>query len=249
MNFLALLAFSVVDWFHRLGALGLVLVAIIDNSFVPIPGGVDIFTILLVSSHRNAWPYYAAVATASSVLGGWLTYRLARKGGKETLEKKIGKKRAQKIYKKFEKAGFSTIAIGAILPPPFPIVPVLMAPGVLKYPTRNFLAALTVGRGIRYTALAYIAHIYGKSIIGFITRYRQPMLYALLSLAVLGGIAALIYFKYYRPKRRREEKAAGEPVEDLPIPGQGNQDLKQQPRGTRRNEENEAGKTEEKRSA
>jgi hypothetical protein len=47
------------------------------------------------------------------------------------------------------------------------------------------------------------------------------------SLAVLGGIGALVYFKYYRPKRRQEERQAGEPVEDLPIPGQRNQALQE----------------------
>ncbi len=226
MTFIPLLALSITNWLHRLGAVGLFLVAIIDNSFIPIPGGVDIFTILLVSSHRSAWLWYALVATASSVVGGWLTYRLARKGGEETLEKEIGKSRAEKIYKKFEKKGFSTIVVGAMLPPPFPIVPVLMAPGILEYPTRKFIAALSIGRGIRYTALAWLAHVYGKSIISFITRYRQPMLYALLSLAALGGFGALLYFKYYRPKRQREEKQAGEPVEELPIPGRGNQKLR-----------------------
>ncbi|MGZ4833610.1 MAG: YqaA family protein [Terriglobales bacterium] len=234
MSFVHVLAFSLVDWLHRLGAVGLFLVGIIDNSFIPIPGGVDIFTVLLVSSHRSEWFYYAALATVSSVFGGWLTYRLARKGGEETLEKKIGKQRAEKVYEKFEKHGFSTIVVGAILPPPFPIVPVLMAPGILEYPTRKFIFALTVGRGLRYTAIAYLAHVYGEQIIGFLTQYQQPLLYTLLALAGLGGIAALIYFKYYRPKRRREEKQAGEPMEELPIPGMGNRKLKEQQQGTAR---------------
>ncbi len=233
MEFICLAVFSVMDWLHRLGAVGLFLVGIIDNSFIPIPGGVDIFMILLISGHRSAWIYYAAVATASSVLGGWLTYRLARKGGEETLEKKVGKQRAEKVYKKFEKHGFSSIVIGAILPPPFPIVPVLMAPGILEYPTRKFIAALTLGRGLRYAALAYLAHVYGNTIIGFLTHYEAPLLYTLLALAVLGGIGALVYFKYYRPKRRAEEKRRGEPVEELPIPGQGNQKLREQGKETK----------------
>jgi membrane protein YqaA with SNARE-associated domain len=246
MSFVHLLAFLLTDWLHRLGVAGLFLVAIIDNSFIPIPGGVDIFTILLVSSHRSAWPYYAAAATASSVFGGWLTYRLAKKGGEETLEKKIGTQRAEKVYKKFEKHGFSSIVIGALLPPPFPIVPVLMAPGILEYPTRKFIAALSVGRGMRYLAIAYLAHVYGEPIIGFLTRYQKPLLYILLSLAVLGAIVALVYFKYYRPRRRREEKQAGEPVEELPVPGMGNQKLNEQPQGTIREEATAASHNKEK---
>ena len=40
------------------GGLGLIAVAIIDNSFIPIPGGLDVATILLSSSNPGAWPYY-----------------------------------------------------------------------------------------------------------------------------------------------------------------------------------------------
>lgn len=220
-----LVAINIMSWLHRFGIAGLFLIGIVDNSFIPIPGGLDIATILLVSSRPGWWIIYGAAATAAAVLGGYITYRLAKKGGKETLERKIGKQKAEKVYKKFEKHGFSTVVIGSIIPPPFPIVPVLMAPGVLEYPTRKFLIALTVGRGIRYMAVAFLGHVYGEAIIGVIQKYHEPMLYAIISLAVLGGIGALVYFKYYRPKRRREEKQRGEPVEELPIPGKGNQKL------------------------
>ncbi|MGH9642690.1 MAG: YqaA family protein [Terriglobales bacterium] len=225
------LAINVMSWVHRFGIAGLLLIGIVDNSFVPIPGGLDIATILLVSSRPAWWIIYGAASTASAVIGGYLTYRLAKKGGKETLEKKVGKERAEKVYKKFEKHGFATVVIGSIMPPPFPIVPVLMAPGVMEYPTRKFLVALTVGRGIRYMAVAFLGHIYGKAIIGVIHKYHEPMLYTIIALAVLGSIGALLYFKYYRPKRRREEKERGEPVEELPIPGRGNQKLKEQQEG------------------
>ncbi len=228
MRLLPLLAFSWLTWVHRFGGPGLIIVAIVDNSFIPIPGSVDVGTILLSSSHHGWWPYYAFMATVGAVIGGYLTYRIGRKGGEETLEKRIGHDKAQKVYKRFEKHGFSTIVIGSILPPPFPIVPVLMAPGILEYPPRKFLGALALGRGIRYLAFALIGDRYGASILKFFATYRKPALWTLISLAVLGGIAALVYFKYYRPRRRREERAAGEPVEELPIPGRGNQELKKQ---------------------
>ena len=228
MPLLALLAFSWIAWVHHFGGPGLILVAIVDNSFIPIPGGLDVATILLSSAHRDWWPYYGFMATLGAVIGGYLTFRIGRKGGKETLEKKIGRDKAEKVYQKFGKHGFSTVVIGSMIPPPFPIVPVLMAPGILKYPTRKFLSALALGRGIRYFAFALIGHRYGASILKFFNTYRQPAMWTLIALAVLGGIGALVYFKYYRPKRRREERAAGEPVEELPVPGRGNQELKKQ---------------------
>src|SRR6185437_4751384 len=102
--------------------------------------------------------------------------------------------------------GFATVSIGAVLPPPVPIVPFLMAAGVLRYPTKKFLFALSVGRGIRFFAVAYLGHIYGDAIIGWLSQYYKPLLYALIGLGILGGIAALLYFKWYRPRRQKEER-------------------------------------------
>src|SRR5579863_8111457 len=129
---------AVWKWILRLGAPGLIVVGLIDNSVIPIPGGMDLFVILLTAHHPVWWPYYGAFATAGAVIGGYVTYPLAKKGGKEGFEKKIGKRRSQKVYKRFEKGGFSTIVVGSILPPPFPMVPVLMAAGVMQYSRKKF---------------------------------------------------------------------------------------------------------------
>jgi membrane protein DedA with SNARE-associated domain len=194
----AYVATGLSKWALRLGGPGLIVIGLIDNSVVPIPGGMDLFVILLTARNRGLWLYYALMAVAGAMIGGFLTYRLARKGGKASLEKKVGKRRADKVYKRFEKSGFSTVMVGSILPPPFPIVPVLMAAGVLQYPSRKFLSALGLGRAIRFIALAYLGRLYGTAILGWLSRYYKPFLYALIAAAVLGSAAAFIYFKWYR---------------------------------------------------
>ena len=78
------------------------------------------------------------MATIGAVLGGYITYGLARKGGKEAMESRLSKKRAAKVYKRFERWGFGAIAIPAILPPPFPFVPFLLAAGAMQYSRKNF---------------------------------------------------------------------------------------------------------------
>ena len=143
---------------------------------------------------------------ALAFLGGYLTFRLSKKGGKEGMEKKFGKARVEKVYKEFEKGGFSTIAIGSIIPPPFPLVPVLMAAGIMQYAKKKFLAALTLGRGIRFFAIAALGKLYGTAILGWLGRYYKPFLYVLIALGVLGGLAALWYFKWYRPRHQPASK-------------------------------------------
>lgn len=205
-------------WLHRLGGPGLILLGLADNSAIPLPGSMDVFVILLSAHHRAWWPYYAFMAVVGSVIGGYLTYRLAEKGGEEMLEKKVGKAKANKVYRRFKKHGFGAIVLGAILPPPFPVVPFLIAAGAMQYPKKNFIAALATGRAIRYFGLAYLGHIYGHAIVGWGARYYKPIFWSLIALAVVGGVAALLYFVWYRPKKQREERQRGEKVEQFPVP-------------------------------
>jgi len=208
-------------WIHRLGGPGLIVLGIADNTpFISIPpGGMEAFIILLAAHRHEWWPYYAFMATVGEVLGGYLTYRLAEKGGQQTLEKKIGKPRAENLYKHFEKRGFMTVFTGSVLPPPFPFTPVLMAAGIMQYPRKKFFSALTAGRAARYFAVAYLGSIYGRRMISFFSRYYRPTLYVLIAVAVTAGIGALAYFKWYRPKAQQEERERGEPVDKYPVPG------------------------------
>lgn len=189
-------------WLRRLGGPGLIIIGVVDASAVPLPGSIDAFLIVLAANHGVWWPYYAFMATLGAVLGGYITYRLAEKGGKEVLEKRIGASRAQKIYRQFDRHGFLTVATAAVLPPPFPTVPVILTAGALQYRWRSFLTALSAGRTVRYFLLAYLARLYGRAIIEVLSRYHEPLLYALLGLFVIGGVCAFVYFKWYRPKNK-----------------------------------------------
>jgi membrane protein DedA with SNARE-associated domain len=193
-------------WVFKLGGVGLVLVALVDNSVIPLPGSLDVAIILFTSGRHDLWYYYAFMATAGSVAGAYLTYRIGEKGGKETLERKIGKKRAEKVYQRFEKAGFTTILVSVLIPPPFPVVPVLLAAGVLRYPQKKFASAMAIGRGIRFTIDAMLGIYFGRAILGFFSQYYKPALYTLIGLAVLGAIAAFLYFRWWKPKHSVEHQ-------------------------------------------
>jgi membrane protein YqaA with SNARE-associated domain len=193
----SLLAVSTWVRLRRLGGPGLVLLGIADNSVIPLTGSMDVLTIYLAARHREPWPYYALMATIGAVIGGYITYSLARKGGKQALERRLSKRKAAKVYKRFERWGFSAIAVPALLPPPFPFVPFLLAAGALQYSQKKFLSALLVGRGIRYSIAAYLGALYGTHILRFFSRYYKPTLAILIGLAVIGGILSLVqYFRY-----------------------------------------------------
>ncbi|PYX94759.1 MAG: hypothetical protein DMG71_11585 [Acidobacteria bacterium] len=199
-------------WLVRLGGPGLILLGLADNSVIPLPGSMDVLTIWLAARNREIWPYYAFMATLGAVIGGYLTYRLARKGGKEALKRKFPPQKVAKVYKKFERWGFGAVAIPAMLPPPFPIVPALLAAGAMQYPRKKFLAALAVGRGIRFTIVAFLGAHYGRHIVAFFSRYYKPALLTLIGLAVIGGIVALVQYLQFRKKNATQLKKRSKPV-------------------------------------
>jgi membrane protein YqaA with SNARE-associated domain len=194
-----LLAVSTWVRLRRLGGVGLVLLGVADNSVIPLTGSMDVLTIWLAARHREPWPYYALMATVGAVLGGYITYSLARKGGKEAMERRLSKRRAARVYKKFERWGFGGIAIPALLPPPFPFFPFLLAAGAMQYSQKKFLSALVLGRGVRYSVVAYLGVRYGNHILRFFARYNKEALVILVGLAVVGGIVSLV--QYLRSKK------------------------------------------------
>jgi membrane protein YqaA with SNARE-associated domain len=208
MEFLAAALFkkSLLHVVQRLGGPGLIGLGLIDNSVIPLPGGMDAATILLAAAHHDPWWYYAIMSTVGALLGGYLTFRLGVKGGEETLQKKMSKRRADQVSRGFRRFGFWSITVSAITPPPMPIVPVLIAAGALKYPRGKFLLALALGRGVRYTAVAYLGHIYGRSILHWAGKYYEPLLYSLIGLAVLASLVGLYYWQRNRKKRNTDHE-------------------------------------------
>jgi membrane protein YqaA with SNARE-associated domain len=185
-------------WFLHLGGIGLIPLGLLDNSVVPVPGSMDVATILLAARDKRLWFYYAAMATMGSVIGGYLTYRLARKGGKEALGKRFPKEKVQKVLKTFERWGFAAIVVPALLPPPLPLVPFLIAAGAMQYSRTKFLLALTIGRLIRYTVLAFLAARYGRQIISVFSQHG----YIVLAVALGVGATTVIAIVLLRKRRK-----------------------------------------------
>ncbi len=194
--------FAIPIWrrLRGLGGLGLIPLGIADNSVIPLTGSVDVLSIWLAARHHEPWPYYAFMATLGAVIGGYITFSLARKGGKQTMERKLSKRRATQVCAAFERWGFAAVAIPAIVPPPFPFLPFLLAAGAMQYSKKKFLAALTLGRGIRYTIAGYLGFHYGRHILRFFSRYYKPAIAVLVGLAVIGTILTVV--QYLRYKKR-----------------------------------------------
>jgi membrane protein YqaA with SNARE-associated domain len=179
--------------FRHLGALGLFFLAILDSSPLPTFGGPDILIAILAATHRNPWYEYAAVATAGSIIGAYLTFRIARRAGSAYLHSKFGEGRVSTLLKIFKEWGTGTLIASTAIPFPFPTSMFFAAAGASDYPTGKFLAIVAIGRAVRYAAIAVIADHYGRR---FIRMLRHPTQYwgwllvlaAMIIGLVIGGI-------------------------------------------------------------
>ncbi len=189
---------------YQLGGIGFIPLGLLDNSIFPVPGSMDLLTIILSARKQELWPYYAFMAIIGSIIGGYVTYRLARKGGRKALERRFHSLSLERAYKSFERWGFGAVALAALLPPPVPITPSLLAAGAMQFPVRKFLTALAAGRAIRYTLLAFLSARYGRRIIAGILKFGHPVPLAIFAVI---AVAALIFLYFYAGERQTPAKS------------------------------------------
>jgi membrane protein YqaA with SNARE-associated domain len=192
---------------RHLGALGLFFLAILDSSPLPTFGGPDILTAILAASHRNPWYEYAAVATAGSLIGAYLTFRLARHAGSAYLESKFKKDKVSKFLNLFKQWGTGTLFASAAIPFPTPTTMFFAAAGASKYRTEKFLAVVAIARALRYSLIAIVAEHYGRH---FIRVLRHPtqywgwlLFFAVLLVAFIAG--GILVNRQLEPVRELKE--------------------------------------------
>jgi membrane protein YqaA with SNARE-associated domain len=170
---------------------GLFFLAVLDSSPVPTFGGPDILIAILAGTHRNPWYEYAAVATAGSIVGAYLTFRLARKAGSAYLDTKFGQGKVSAFLKLFQRWGTGTLVASTAIPFPFPTSMVFAAAGASDYRMSKYIPIVAVCRAVRYSAIAIVADIYGRQVIRVIRHPVQYwgwlLLFAAITFGLIGG--------------------------------------------------------------
>jgi membrane protein YqaA with SNARE-associated domain len=183
-------AHSFASMFRHLGALGLFFLAILDSSPLPTFGGPDILIAVLAATHRNPWYEYAALATAGSVIGAFLTFRIARKAGSAYLNSKFGEGRVSALLKLFNKWGAGTLVASTAIPFPFPTSLFFAAAGASNYPMGRYLAIVAICRTARYAVIAIVADHYGRHFVRMLRHPTQYWGWLLLFAAMIFGLIA-----------------------------------------------------------
>jgi membrane protein YqaA with SNARE-associated domain len=182
---------TLLEWLKAFGSLGLFGISLVD-SFIPLPGGPDVVMIGLSAATPVLMPLYAMAATAGSAIGCTLLYLGARRAGVAALKRVTPKKR-DRIENLLGRYDLIAVMVPAVLPPPFPFKPFVLCAGVFKLKTWRFIAAILIGRSVRFLIEGWLAIRFGGDADRIISRHGWKVLIAV---AVAAGVAfALAYIR------------------------------------------------------
>lgn len=183
-----------------LGGPGLFAVAALDSSFISLPQINDLLVVLMVTQNKALMLYYAAMATLGSVVGCYVIYYLAGKGGEAFLKKRTRAGALERTLALYRRHGLLALMIPALLPPPAPFKLFVLGAGLAGVKPLPFVTAIAVARGARYVALGVLAIYFGDAALELMrTRGREVALW--LVAAILLG--ALLWWWRGRVRSRR----------------------------------------------
>ena len=171
---------------------GLFLTSVLDSSIIPlpVPGTTDLFLLWLVSHNGNPW-LLASIAIAGSLVGGYSSWNIGKKGGEAALQRWVPARILKRIVGWVKMHPILAVFLPAIMPPPIPLSPFILAAGALGVARRPFLLAFGASRILRYSFVAWLAVKYGRHMVriwaGTLEKWETPLLW-IFAVVVVSGI-------------------------------------------------------------
>jgi membrane protein YqaA with SNARE-associated domain len=179
-------------FFLHLGGLGLLLLGVLDSSFLFMPLGNDLLIIGLVASRPARLALYVTLASLGSALGCTFIDFLARKEGEEGLEKFVPKRRLEYVKGKVRKNAGWALALAALMPPPFPFTPFVAAVSAANFSRRRFFIIIFTARYIRFTIVGLLALTFGHRILDWSKLpFVRIALLTVVGICVVGSIISI----------------------------------------------------------
>lgn len=179
-----------------IGGPGLFIIAFLDSSFLSFPEVVDLIIVTAAVQQPYRMTYYAAMATAGSVIGCYALYSVGRRGGRAMLHSRFGAERLKFASSMFERYGMWAVLVPSLLPPPAPFKLFVLLAGVSGLSPVRFVTAALAGRSIRYFGAGLLAVWYGRQTIELLRRHGRWV--AIVGLALT---AATIVWLVWRRRR------------------------------------------------
>ncbi len=179
----------------RFGGVGLLVLGILDSSFLFAPWGNDLLLVALTARHPafGRMIYYAVMSTVGSVLGCLLIDLTLRPLGEKGLEKHLSPRRLKRVKSQVTDHAGRALVIASLVPPPFPFTPFVIAAAALQYPRKRLLSFIGAARMVRFVILGWLALHFGDSILRwFKNPVVQGFLIGLIVVCTAGSVISVV---------------------------------------------------------
>jgi membrane protein YqaA with SNARE-associated domain len=164
---------------------------VIDSSVIPLPlpGSTDLLLLWLVAHGGDPW-LLVPCAVTGSILGGYTTWQIGRRGGEAALRHYVPARLFKRVVGWVERHSVLAVFAPAMLPPPIPLLPFALASGALGVSRGRFLTTFGVARALRYSLVAWLGIVYGRRVVriwsGSLQKWSMPLLCVFVGLMVAG---------------------------------------------------------------
>jgi membrane protein YqaA with SNARE-associated domain len=195
-----LLLRNIANFLVTVGPWGLLVLAVLDSSGIPIANALDAYLVFLAVKEPDQAYLYAAIAVAGSVIGNAALFLVARHGGRRFLQK-VEHGRSQRFRRWFERFGLLTVFVPALMPIPMPLKIFVVSAGALDTHFLTFLIVILLARIPRYFGEAWLGVQLGQESTTFLrTHVWQFVIAAIVLFAVLSLL--IVASERWRARRR-----------------------------------------------
>ncbi len=183
----------VLSFFVHLGAFGLFLLAVGDDSFLFLPVGTDLLLVVLAARHHSQLPVYAVTTAAGSTIGILLLDLVCRNAGEKGLRRIVKPKLLAYLNGKMERHATIALVIACLAPPPFPFGASIAVASALQYPRPRLLGLVFVVRVARYALVGWAAVYFGRGILRIASSADfEWAMGAFIALCVVGSAVSIV---------------------------------------------------------
>jgi membrane protein DedA with SNARE-associated domain len=130
------------------------------------------------------------MAIAGSLVGGYTTWGVGRRGGEAALQRYVPARLLRRVVKWVGRHRILAVFLPAVLPPPIPLSPFLLASGALGVSRGRFLVIYGAARTLRYSLIAWLGVAYGRHAIrlwsGTLEKWSTPLICVFVGFLVAG---------------------------------------------------------------
>lgn len=152
-------------FFLQYGVFGLILLAVADDSFLFLPIGSDLLTVVLVARNHDRLALYALGAAAGSTFGVFFLDLVCRNLGEAGLKRIVKPRLLGSLQRQMQRRAAAVLIVSCLAPPPFPFGAAIAGASALQYPRPRLLIVVFLARLARFALVGWSAIYFGRHIL------------------------------------------------------------------------------------